>query len=234
MSRNSRAYGSPRAAALLLLKDARIELRTRETILTSALFALVLVTLFVFSGFEEQAISRRAAPGVLWVSIAFTGSLIFSRTFQREREDRALGGLILVPDIAGPLYAAKLALNVVLLGVLEVLLVPAVLIVLRAGPGDGLGALAATLALGTLGLSALGTVLAAALATVRLREVLLPIVLYPLAIPLLVAGVQATRAIISGEPEGVGDWLVLMAAFDVLFVALGRWLFGEALDAGEQ
>lgn len=225
MSRFVRQYRA------ILGKDLRVELRTREILYTAVLFSAVLVTLFVFSGFETAALVTGAAPGVMWVSIAFVGTLVFSRTFQRERDEGAIEGLLLVPGIIDALYLAKLTFNLLLLGLIEAVLVPLVVITFRMEVEQP-GLLVEALALGTLGFCALGTVLAAALASVKLREVLLPLVLYPLCIPLLVAGVRSTSLIASGDSE-VGQWFGLMLAFDALFIALGRWLFGEAVDSGE-
>lgn len=228
------AHGAPGFVAMfvhLLRKDLTVELRTREVLYTSGLFALVLMTVFVFAGFGERALAATTAPGVLWVSIAFLGALVFARTFQRERENRAMDGLRLVPGILDALYASKLVTNLLLLLSLQVLLVPSLLLVFPLPQQPELLPLAGLLVAGTVGLCALGTVLSAALAAVRMREVLLPLLLYPLAIPLLIAGVKGSAALFDPvAPAGPGDWLALMLAFDALFLVLGRWLFGEAVD----
>lgn len=215
-------------------KDLRVELRTREILYTSLLFAIVLVTVFIFSGFGESSDIKRAAPGVLWVSLAFVGTLVFGRTFQREREQRAVVGLLLAPDALGPLYVAKLLVNITLLGAVELLLVPVVAGVFRLDLSLVALPLAALLLAGTIGFCALGTVLAAALSSLRLREVLMPLVLFPLCLPLLLAGVKGTATLIeTAEPSSIVSWLAIMVAFDALFVVLSRWLFGEALDGAQ-
>jgi len=215
----------------ILAKDLRIELRTREVVYTAGLFSIVLVTVFVFSGFESTEIARGAAPGVLWVSIAFTGTIVFSRTFQREREEQAIVALLLVPKIIDALFAAKLLFNIFLMIGVQLLLVPAVMATFSVSV-DAPFALVLVLLLGTLGFCAMGTVLSAALATVKLREVLLPMLLFPLCIPLIVAGVRATSVLMGGG-GAIGDWVGMMVAFDVLFLVLARWLFGEAVDGGQ-
>lgn len=221
-----------RRTAAVIGKDLRVELRTREVLYSSVLFAAVLVTLFIFGGFETSAMATMAAPGVMWVCIAFVGSLVFSRTFQRERDERAMVGLLMVPGMLDALFLGKLAVNWLLLSVVQVLLVPMVMIVFRAEVAS-IPLLTGIVLLGSLGFCALGTVLAAALATVRLREVLLPLVLYPLCIPLLVAAVRSTAALMRGATEGLGSWIGIMVTFDLLFLALARWLFAEAVDSGE-
>lgn len=218
---------------LLLKRELKIELRTREVLYTSVLFSVVLVSLFVFSGFSDRATMASFAPGALWVSIAFIGTLVFSRTFEREREGEALAGLILTPGVAGALFNAKLISNFLLMSLVQLLLVPAVLITFHAYSDAQLLPLTLSLITGTIGYSALGTVLAAALATIKMREVLLPLLLFPLAVPLLIAGVRATSILLGLTADGGWlDWLSLMAAFDVLFLVLSRWLFTEASDAG--
>lgn len=215
----------------ILRKDLLIELRTREIIYSAVLFAVVLVTVFLFSGFETAQISRGAAPGVLWVAVAFVGSLVFSRTFQREREERALAAVLLSGPVLDALFVAKLALNFLLLVGVQIVLVPLVMVTFRVTPASWV-ALFGVLAIGSLGFCIMGTVLSAALATVRLREVLLPILLYPLCIPLLICGVRATAVLTAGDTN-TGDWIAIMIAFNALFLVLGRWLFGEAVDGGD-
>ena len=220
-----------RQIAVVVAKDLLLELRTREVLWTAGLFSVVLVTLFVFSGFETAAIARGAAPGVLWVSLAFVGTLVFTRTFQREKESRVLDGLLLVPGAVDALFVGKLIVNVLLLMALQVVLVPMVVATFRVQL-QAPAVLASALLLGTLGYCALGTVLSAALASVKLREVLLPLVLFPMAIPLFVAGVRATHSATVAGGDGQG-WIGLMAAIDVLYLVLASWLFRQAVDHGE-
>ncbi|MFT6399911.1 MAG: heme exporter protein CcmB [Bradymonadia bacterium] len=221
-----------RQIAAMIAKDLRIELRTREVLYTSLLFSVVLVTLFIFSGFGETADTRRAAPGVLWVSMTFVGTLVFGRTFQRERDERALLGLLLAPGATKSLYWAKLCVNLLFLGSVEVVLVPLVAMLFKLQLCLVLGPLVTLLAAGTLGFCALGTVLAAALSSLRLKEVLMPLVLFPLALPLLLAGVKGTSALIDTPGwQSVQSWLTLIVAFDMLFLVLSAWLFRQALDS---
>lgn len=220
-----------RQLAAIAGKDLRIELRAREILYTATLFSVVVIVVFLFSGFGDSNETRRAAPGVLWVTIAFVGTLVFGRTFQREREQNAIAGLLLAPSIAGPLFAAKLLVNLALLGAIELIVVPVVAITFGVPLATVGGAVALVVALGTLGFSALGTVLAASLSTLRLREVLLPIVLYPLCLPLLLACVKATQLLVAGDGlGGTRGWLSIVVAFDVLYLVLSRWLFGQALE----
>ncbi len=215
----------------LVGRDLRIELRSLEVLLSATLFAIVLITLFVFSGFAEARIAETAAGGVLWVSIAFVGTVIFGRTIQRDRESGILDALVLVPGVVNALFVSRIATNLILLVAIEVLLLPASLLVFAPDALAHLPLLLIPVLLGTTGFCVLGTVLAASLSASSIRDVLLPIVLFPLCIPLMIAGVQTTRHVLaSGTLQGAVDWLAMMAAFNVTFAVLGRWLFAESID----
>lgn len=220
-----------RQFAVLLRHEVRLELRTRESIWTAGLFAAVLLTVFVFSGFDERRIATQAFPGVLWVSVSFVGSVIFARSFQRERAGQLIDALLLVPGALSSLFAARTLTNMLLLLSIELLLVPVAMGVfgVRFG-GDEAAILASVLFLCTLGYAVMGTVLSAALSTMRLRDVLLPILLFPLTIPLLIAGVRATAALVDGRGDGALQWFGIMLTFDVLFLVVGRWLFVQTMD----
>lgn len=216
---------------VLLRKDLTIEWRSREVLLIGGLFSLVIVSLFVFSGLTARTIAATAVSSAIWVSLAFIGTVVFSRTFQRESEHQAIEQLMLLRGIAGPLFASKLATNFLLLFALEVPLVLILLMTFQVDVAPNYGPILLIVGAGTLGFSALGSVLSAALSAMNLREVLLPIVLFPLTIPLFIAGAQATRGIVdAGWTSDVADWLLIIAMFDVIFLFVSRWLFGEVTE----
>lgn len=219
-------------ARTLFVHELRLEFRTKESLWTAGLFAAVLLTVFLFSGFDDRRISLRAFPGVLWVCVAFVGSVIFARSFQRERASGVIHALLLVPGAASGLFIARTLTNLLLLLLIEAMLVPVAVGAFGVSltPATA-GTLALTLGLGTFGYAVMGTVLAAALSTMRLRDVLLPIVLFPLTIPLLIAGVRATHAlVIDASISDATSWLGLMIAFDAVFLIVGRWLFEQTMD----
>ena len=220
---------------ILFKKDFRLEMYTKEVLYSSLLFALVLVVVFLFSGFSSPELMEHASSSVLWVSIAFVGTLIFTRTFQREQENNAISAILLIPDILGPLYFAKLAGNFMFMFIVQLMMIPLVFMTFRVDATQTIVPIFAIMSIGTLGFCALGTVLSASLATVKMREVILPIALFPLAIPLLIAGVKATDLLLHPNllhPNAPFAWLKLMLAFDVIYLVLGRWLFAEAVDSG--
>ena len=221
-----------RQVKVLLAHELRMELRTRESLWTASLFAAVLLTVFLFSGFDDRRIALQAFPGVLWVSVAFVGSVVFARSFQRERESGVMDALLLVPGASSGLFVARTLTNLALLMFIEALLVPIAAGAFSVRVDASASAwLALVVFLGTAGYAVMGTVLSAALSTMRLRDVLLPIVLFPLTIPLLIAGVRATHAlVIDGSSSDASNWLGLMIAFDAVFIIVGRWLFEQTMD----
>lgn len=220
-----------RQFAVLLRHELRLELRTRESIWTAGLFAAVLLTVFVFSGFDDKRIALQAFPGVLWVSVSFVGSVIFARSFQRERAGQLIDALLLVPGALSALFAARTLTNMLLLCAIELLLTPVAMGVFGIRMGaENLAVLALVLFLCTFGYAVMGTVLSAALSTMRLRDVLLPILLFPLTIPLLIAGVRATTALVGGSADAALQWFGIMLTFDILFLVVGRWLFVQTMD----
>jgi heme exporter protein B len=200
---------------------------------TSIFFAVLLATVFMFGFQQGSRVQAEVGPGILWIALTFAGTIAFSRSFEREREAGCISGLRLVPGIYTPLFFGKCVANILWLGLMELVLVPVVGVVFHLPADTFFAELVLLLLLGTIGLSLLGTVLGAALVKIRLREVLLPLVLFPLVVPLLVAGVSATEALVRDEPAVFADWTRLMVAFDVVYLVLSTWLFRPLLEATE-
>lgn len=221
-----------RQSWLLLRMDLLSELRTLETPLTLLFFAFLQVVIFTFSFWTSEETARLVAPGVLWVTLTFAGTLAIDRSFAKEQDGRTLTALRLVPGAGRALYIAKLLTNQAFLTLVVLFATPLVLLVLGVPlEASQLPLLALGLLLGTAGFAALGTVFSAMLVTVRRRGVLLPIILYPVAIPLLVIGVKATATLLDRRPDPeVWSWLRLMVAIDVLYVVAGAWLFNSTLS----
>jgi heme exporter protein B len=217
----------------VLKKELVVEWRTKEVLYTSVFFAVLLATIFMFGFFAGEATIWKVGPGVLWIALAFTGTIAFSRSFAREREAGCMDALRLIPGIHSALLWGKCLSNMILLVVMEAVLVPLVAVVFRLDLGELGTRLALLLALGTIGLSTLGTLLGAALVNIRLRELLLPLVLFPLIVPLLVGGVSGTEALMRESSSSYWDWVKLMAAFDAIYVVLATWLFRTVIEATE-
>jgi heme exporter protein B len=215
---------------LVLEKDLRIELVTGEVVTTTGFFA-VLVAVMSSIAFTTGEGKATVAPGVLWISLTFASVLAIGRTWQREREESALVGLLVSPVARSAIFAGKAAGVLVFLLLVEALLVPIVALLFALdlpalAPGLALIALAATP-----GVAASGTLFGAMTVRTRARDLVLASVLFPLLSPTLLAAVAATRELIGGAAVGeLGDYLVLMGVFDVVFWAGGVGLFGALIE----
>lgn len=236
----------------ILKKELTVEWRSKEVLYTSLFFAVVLATIFMFGFFEqagapleevavnpeqpaERCTPNRAqpGPGILWIALCFSATIAFSRSFSRERESGSLNALRMVPGIYNPLLMAKCAANIAFVVLVELVLIPLVAVVFQMEIGSAWPSLVLVLVLGTSGLCILGTVLGAALVHLRLGDVLLPLVLFPLVIPLLVAGASATTALMQGNWSVYWDWTGLMVAFDAIYTVLSLWLFKPVVEGSQ-
>jgi len=216
-----------RVALLVLWKDFAIEAKSREILFTTLFFAVACVLVFSFAFVREGQPLMDAAAGILWIAIAFAGTLALGRTFERERYADTLRALLLAPAPRPAIYVGKLLGVVALLGVAELLVVPLVSLLFQAALFERPLFLVALLFTGTVGFSAVGTLFAAMLVRARTRDVLLPILLYPITVPVMIAGVRGTSALLASPPdESVATmWIALLVCFDVVFVTLALWTF---------
>jgi heme exporter protein CcmB len=219
-----------RVVWIVARKDLAVESRSRELLNTTVFFAVSCVVVFSVSfvgeGGDGRAITD-AAAGILWIAIAFSGTLALGRTFERERYGDTLRALLLAPGPRAAVYVGKLVGIVALLLTTEIVLVPLVALLFQARLFDHIGLMSALLVLGTVGFASVGTLFAAMLARARSRDVLLPILLYPVTIPVMIAGVRGTSALLAADPqiEMARLWMMLLLSFDVVFVTLSLWTF---------
>jgi heme exporter protein CcmB len=215
---------------LILWKDLTVEIRSREIAYTTLFFAVTCILVFAFALVSEGRAPEGAAEGILWVAIAFAGTLALGRTFERERQSETLRALLLAPAARPAVYVGKLLGIVALLLATEVVLVPLVGLLFQARLFAHPFWLASLIVTGTLGFASVGTLFAAMLVRARSRDVLLPVLLYPITVPVIIAGVRGTAALVQPEMDGeiVRFWLALLLSFDVVFVTLALWTF-EAL-----
>jgi heme exporter protein B len=211
----------------ILHKDLMLELRTREAL--SGLTILVLLILLTFTFAFDPEGAGAAAPAVQWVTFIFAGLMAIQRVFLLERENGAWYGLLLSPIDRGAIFVAKMASNVIVLGIAQVVLLALLALLI------GIPAPAAPLALllvnvlGLIGFSALATLFAAISVRVRAREMLLPLLVLPLLVPLVICAVEATRIVMAGgTAANAGSWLRVLAVFDVIFSVAG-WMIFEQL-----
>jgi heme exporter protein CcmB len=220
--------GFLRQALLVAAKDLRIEWRSREVFATMTFLAVVVVLIFSFAFVVDGA--RPPPPvvaGILWVAVVVSGTVALSRAFDREREGEAIRSLLLAPTPRSAIYLGKLIATAALMLVTETVLT-ALCMVLFAARFDALmGRMALLLVLGTVGFAAVGCVFSAALLRARGRDALLATLLYPIIVPVVMAGARGTAQLLDIKPdlEGAAFWTQFLLALDILFVTAGLWAF---------
>jgi len=220
--------GILRDAFAIAAKDLRTELRSKEILLTMGFFGFLVVLIAAFSFFRGDAPIRAVAAGSLWIAIALSGTLGLGRAFEREREGDCVKALLISPVSRASIYLGKLAGIVCFMLIVELVVVPAVALFFSLDlDAARLVRLAAIVALGTLGYAIVGTLLAASLMRAQSRDVLLAVVVYPVIIPVIIAGVKATTAILEPEIEHevFRFWLNLLLVFDTVFCVASLWIF---------
>jgi heme exporter protein CcmB len=172
-----------------------------------------------------------AAAGILWVAIAFSGTLALGRTFERERQGETLRALLLSPVERPAIYLGKLMGVLVLAAVVNLPLVPIVALLFNAPLDRAPLLLGALVVAGTVGFAVVGTLFAAILVRAQSRDVLLPVALYPLTVPVLIGGVRGTAALFAPEPNPAvaQSWLAMLVFFDVVFLTLSLWTFAPVM-----
>jgi heme exporter protein CcmB len=216
-----------RTAWLVLKKDLMVEVRSLEIAYTTLFFAMSCVLFFAFALVKEGKAPEDGAAGILWIAIAFGGTLALGRTFERERQSETLRALLMAPAARPAIYVGKLLGIVALLVAAEIVLVPLVAFLFQAPLLTHPFWLSAVLLAGTIGFAAVGTLFSAMLVRARSRDVLLPVLLYPITVPVIIAGVRATAALLQPDVELalVRFWVMLLLAIDVVFVTLALWTF---------
>ena len=203
-------------------KDLEIELRTKESINAAGAFSIVILLIFSFAFDPTADATREFAGGLLWIVFAFAGALVFNRGFARELPNDCLDALLSSPLGAGSLVMGKATANFFMLLAVEAVALFVFGIFYNVNWARHLWALSGILLLGTWGISVLGAVFGALTVNLRLRELMLPVIIYPLLIPLLIGAIEFTNVLFGSEPIVAGDWMwvKLLTVFDVVFTAL--------------
>lgn len=219
-----------RGTWVVLQKEVRIELRTREILTTAGMFGLLVTVLTSMSFYLDAQSGPRLAPGVLWVATSFAGVLAMGRAWAREREANAIRALLLSPVPHSAIYAGKALATFLLVLAIDAVLLPVVAILFHADvmgmAGIRVGVL---LMLGTFGYVAMGTLFAAMSVRTRARDLMLSVVLFPLASPALLAGVVATREVFLGG-DAIDGWYRVLLAYDLFAWVSGVTLFETLMN----
>jgi heme exporter protein B len=208
-------FGRARAVAW---KDLRTERRSMANFSGVLFLALLMLLLFGFAlGPDAQAL-KDATAGVIWLSVLFSGVLAFNRSYQVELDDGAFETLLLYPGARWPIFVGKLIANLAFILAVEFIVVPLAAVLFHSNIAPALLGISAVLLLGTIGFVTLGTFYAAVASRTRAREVLLPLLLLPMLVPVLIAAAKATMALMTGDVMGdAGAWVRLLVAFDLIF-----------------
>jgi heme exporter protein B len=226
-----RLPGLLRTTWVLVRKDLLLEWRTRARANALVFFALSTLLLFSFALGPDTTFLRRAAGGTLWLALLLASVLALGESFRVEQENAALDGLRLAPADARALFLAKALANTVLLLLVGIVILPVLAALASVSATLGLGRLVGVLALGCLAISAPGTVYAAIASQARSRDVLLPLLLFPLLIPAVVAAAKATSLVFEGDPMlQLGSWVGLLAGFNLVYWSLGFALFPRVVE----
>lgn len=211
----------------ILWKDIRCELRSKQTWTGMGLFALLVLVIFNFA-FDLRVDNKAAiAPGVLWIAFVFASLLGLGRTIAAEREKGSMDRLLLCPVDRKAIYLAKLLGNLLFIGVVEIVALPVYAALFNVPLFAG--ALLPIVLFGTLGIATVGTLFSAMAAATRARELLLPVLVFPLIVPVVISAVRATGSLIVTAPNEP-PWLGLIAAFDVIFLSISMLMFAYVIE----
>lgn len=220
------SVGFMRHAAAVAWKDLRVELRSREVVYTSVFFAAMIVLLCSFAFVEKVQSAADLSAGILWISVTFSGTLGLGRAFDRERDGNTMRALLLSPAPRGAIFLGKAAGVAVFMLIVVAVVVPLTGLMFGAPLAKNPLLLAGLLILAVIGFAVVGACFAGMLLKVRAREVLLPVVLYPILVPMLLAGTKGTAAAWGAATMGEAMfWLKFLAVFDAIFLVVSLWAF---------
>jgi heme exporter protein B len=220
-----------RSMVAVLRKDLLLEWQTRTRVSALGFFALSTLLLFSFALGPDTALLRKNAGGYLWLALLFASTLALGESFRVEQENQAMDGLRLAPTDPRGLFLGKALGNATLLFLLSAMLTPVVIAVYDVSVKEGVGPLALVLLAGCLAIAAPGTVYAAIASNARARDVLLPLLLFPILIPALLAAAKGLQLVLEGDPmQQLGSWLRLLGGFNVLYWSLGFVLFPRIVE----
>lgn len=215
----------------IVWKDFVTEFKTRELFSAMFIFALLVILIFIFSVNLSIVNASEVGPGILWVAFLFSGTLGLNRSFVLEKENGCLMGLILAPADRTTIYFGKLISNFVFLTAMELFILPLFMVFFNIDLLEHLLPLLLVIFLGTLGFCTLGTLLSSLSSNLKTREIMLPILLYPLLVPIVIGVVRMTGQILAGEPlSGMMNWIGLTASFDIIYIGVSIMTIDHILE----
>lgn len=216
---------------VLVWKDLLAEFRTKEMLSSMFMFALIVVVVFNFTFEPGSRATAEAGPGILWVAFTFAGVLGLHRSLVHEVERGSLHGLMLAPVDRGIIFLGKAIGNAIFIFVIELPTYILFAIFFNIDFWKGLDKIALIFFLGTIGFAAVGTLLSAISVNTRTREIMLPILLFPIEVPVILSAVNATASALAGQSwSAIGGWLKILAGFDLIFLLVCFVTFEYVLE----
>ncbi len=205
----------------IVIKDILAELRTKEIISSMLIFCLLVIVIFNIAFEPGSEYIKEVVPGILWVAFTFAGTLGLNRSMMAEQENSCMQGLLLAPLDHSSIYMGKLLGNIIFMLLVEAIILPLMAILYNVSFFAVFGKMLVIIILATIGFSAVGTLLAAMAVSTKTREVLLPILLFPIMVPVMIAAVKSTAGALRGESWAeIGLWIKLLSSFDVIFLVV--------------
>jgi heme exporter protein B len=218
-----------KAILAIIFKDIAIELRSKESISAMLMFGILVLVIFMFA--IDPSVDRLlVAPGTLWVAFSFAAILGLNRSLSMELDNDCLQGLLLAPIGRGDLYIGKVASNFAFMMIAEIIVLPVFVILNNLSFNLQFLKVAAIACLGTLGIASIGTILSTISANTRMKEVMLPVLQIPLTVPVVIASVEATRVVLTNDPEQISSWLYILGGFTIVYLTVSYLVFEFAVE----
>lgn len=217
----------------LAWKDLLMEFRTKQMLNSMVIFSLLVIVIFnySFSNILFNVEVADIAPGILWIAFTFAGMLGLSRSFASEMEEGCLDGLKLCPVEPSTIYLGKVVSNLVIMFMIEAIIVPLFIVLFNFSDIKGLAGLIVIILLGTIGFILVGTLFSALTVNMRTREILLPVILFPIIIPLIMSSVMATQKVLStGDLFSAIDEIRLLVVYDLVFFIAAQLVFEYVIE----
>jgi heme exporter protein B len=223
--------GLARQIFIITAKDLRAELRTKEAVNAALAFAVMILVLFSFAFDPEESTTKMISGGLLWIVFAFAGTLVLNRSFARELPNDCLDALVAAPVSGAVLFLGKALANYLLVTAVELVALPVFGILYNVRWYQQFWQVMLVLALGTWGITVIGTIFSALTVNIRLREVMLPMLTYPMLVPALMGAMRLTTDLVQGKPidDDSAVWLKLLISFDVVYTAVSLLLVETVL-----
>ena len=214
---------------VIVWKDLLLELRSKDLVVSIVVFGLLVVVLFNFALNNIPGRSEELAPGILWAAFAFSAILAMNRAFVRDQEQGGLEGLLISPVSRDAIFLGKALTSLIFMLLVEAVLLPVYAVMLDFSALSWY--LMLTIFLGTLGFAVVGTLFSAMAVQTRSREIMLPVLFFPVLLPVIIASVEASTRAIGGETFiGLGRWLPLIGVFDAIFLVICPWVFSFVVE----